>query len=96
MGGEADAAFGRIERQTALHQAGQEAVGFGLARPAALVEAAQHERVDTLQAGFEGAPDRDPAVGARRRLYDLRRDQGGEHVGPFVGGKFEPRFGGEQ
>ncbi len=37
-----------------------------------------------LQTGFQRAPDRDAAVAAGRWLDDLRRDQGGCNIGPFV------------
>ena len=44
--GQADAAFGRIEAEIAAHRAAQPGIAARLGRPAAFVEAAEHDAVD--------------------------------------------------
>ncbi len=46
-----------------------------------------------LQAGFQRAPDGDPAVAVDRRLDGRAGDQRREHVRPVGGGQFKPGFG---
>ena len=96
MRGMADAPLGRLEVDAGLHQPRHEAVGLRLARPDALVQPADHQRVDALQPRFQRAPDGDARSAALPRLDRLRRNQRVHHIGPFVGGEVERRRGGDQ
>ncbi len=93
--GKADAAFRRLEVDARLHDARHEAVGLGAARPAALVQPAQHQRVDRLQARFERPPDGDAAVASGRRLDHLRGDQRAENVRPLRSREVQRGGGGQ-
>ncbi len=83
MRGKADPPLRRFEIEACLHDARHEAVGLGPARPAALVQPAEHQRVDGLQPRLERAPDGDAAVAAGAWLDDLRADQCRQHIRPF-------------
>ena len=96
MRGEADAPLRRLQVDAGLHQPRHEAIAFRLARPDTLVQPADDQCVDVLQACFQRPPDGDVAVAALCRLDRFGRHKRVHDVRPFIGGERERRGGGDE
>ncbi len=79
--GEADAALGRIEAEIAAHRAAQPRVVARLRRPGTLVQPAQHDAVDRLQARLQRAVDMRAQLAAFRTTHHAVANGGLEQLG---------------
>ncbi len=79
--GKADAALGRIEAEVAAHRPAQPGIAARLGRPGALVEAAEHDAIDALQARFQRAEDAHAHVRRFRPPHHAVADAGVEQLG---------------